>query len=166
MSFLRIYTRVFSLDLDDTVEEQLLIGDRPKISDSPESKLPLKDRLPMRKQEELKEVRLNSSPVFSSSQLNKSAHVADDRRTRVVRVRYGALRLACALPRPRATAARGRLGGSDEADGVTRREGSSSSSCYEGHAFWGQLAEDEWAQETRGRAACCQGSAGVHHQVL
>lgn len=60
MSFLRIYTRCFSLasDLDDTVEEQLLVGDRPKVCDTPESKLPLKDRLPMRKEEELKEVRL------------------------------------------------------------------------------------------------------------
>lgn len=62
MSFLRIYTRCFSLatDLDDTVEEQLLVGDRPKVCDTPESKLPLKDRLPMRKEEELKEVRLAS----------------------------------------------------------------------------------------------------------
>lgn len=71
MSFLRIYTRCFSLatDLDDTVEEQLLVGDRPKVCDTPESKLPLKDRLPMRKEEELNEVRFASCLPLSPPRL-------------------------------------------------------------------------------------------------
>ncbi|KAF7294869.1 Actin cytoskeleton organization protein [Mycena indigotica] len=45
-TFLKIYTRAFqqASDLDDTVEEKLLIGDRPKQS-SPDAKIPLKDRL-------------------------------------------------------------------------------------------------------------------------
>ncbi|OBZ75813.1 N-alpha-acetyltransferase 25, NatB auxiliary subunit [Grifola frondosa] len=56
--FLKIYIRAFQLasDLDDTVEDKLLIGDRPKPSSDPENKLPLKERLAKRKQEELDEL--------------------------------------------------------------------------------------------------------------
>ena len=56
--FLKIYIKGFQLasDLDDTVEDKLLIGDRPKPSQDPETKLPLKDRLAARKQEEIDEV--------------------------------------------------------------------------------------------------------------
>ena len=43
-------------DIDDVVEEKLLIGDRPKVADTAESKVPLKDRLPEQKEEELSEV--------------------------------------------------------------------------------------------------------------
>jgi N-terminal acetyltransferase B complex non-catalytic subunit len=56
--FLRVYIRVFqqASDLDDTVEDKLLVGDRPKPTYNPEQKVPLKERLTMRKQEELNEV--------------------------------------------------------------------------------------------------------------
>lgn len=43
-------------DLDDTVEDKLLIGDRPKQSNDPDNKLPWKERLSKRTPEELKEV--------------------------------------------------------------------------------------------------------------
>ena len=45
-------------DLCDTIEEKLLIGDRPKIIETPENKLPLRERLCTRKEDELKEVAL------------------------------------------------------------------------------------------------------------
>ncbi|KAH7922099.1 hypothetical protein BV22DRAFT_1037860 [Leucogyrophana mollusca] len=56
--FLKIYIRAFqqASDLDDTVEDKLLIGDRPKQSNDPENKLPLKERLANRKPEELEEL--------------------------------------------------------------------------------------------------------------
>ncbi|KAH7913728.1 N-acetyltransferase B complex non catalytic subunit-domain-containing protein [Hygrophoropsis aurantiaca] len=56
--FLKIYIRAFqqASDLDDTVEDKLLIGDRPKQSNDPENKLPLKERLASRKPEELQEL--------------------------------------------------------------------------------------------------------------
>jgi N-terminal acetyltransferase B complex non-catalytic subunit len=64
--FLKVYIRAFqqASDLDDTVEDKLLVGDRPKQSHDPESKLPLKERLAIRKQDELDEVcaALNSAP--------------------------------------------------------------------------------------------------------
>ena len=65
-SFLRIYIRVFSLasDLDDSVEDQLLIGDRPKVSETAETKLPLKERLPIRKDDELKELTSDERALF------------------------------------------------------------------------------------------------------
>ncbi|KAH9951453.1 actin cytoskeleton organization protein [Amylocystis lapponica] len=56
--FLKLYIRAFQLasDLDDMVEDKLLIGDRPKPSFDPETKLPLSERLSRRKQEELDEL--------------------------------------------------------------------------------------------------------------
>ncbi|KAJ7449885.1 actin cytoskeleton organization protein [Mycena latifolia] len=56
-TFLKVYIRAFQQgsDLDDTVEEKLLIGDRPKQT-SPQNKLALKDRLRQRKDEELSEL--------------------------------------------------------------------------------------------------------------
>ncbi|KAJ7709829.1 actin cytoskeleton organization protein [Mycena rosella] len=56
-TFLKVYIRAFQQgsDLDDTVEEKLLIGDRPKQT-SPQNKLILKDRLRERKDEELAEL--------------------------------------------------------------------------------------------------------------
>lgn len=55
---MKIYIKAFQLasDLDDTVEDKLLIGDRPKPSSDPATKLPLNDRLAARKQEEIDEV--------------------------------------------------------------------------------------------------------------
>ncbi|KAG6336410.1 hypothetical protein ID866_2683 [Astraeus odoratus] len=57
-SFLKIYIRAFqhASDLDETVEEKLLIGDRPKKSPDPETKLPLPERLAIRKPEEAAEL--------------------------------------------------------------------------------------------------------------
>ncbi|KAI6160023.1 N-acetyltransferase B complex non catalytic subunit-domain-containing protein [Pisolithus thermaeus] len=57
-SFLKIYIRAFqhASDLDETVEAKLLIGDRPKISPDPETKLPLPERLAIRKSEETAEL--------------------------------------------------------------------------------------------------------------
>lgn len=59
-SFLRVYIRVFKLasDMDKSVEEKLLIGDRPKPSSNEEMSLPLDERLVMRKPDELKEASL------------------------------------------------------------------------------------------------------------
>ncbi|KII88399.1 hypothetical protein PLICRDRAFT_54238 [Plicaturopsis crispa FD-325 SS-3] len=56
--FLKLYIRAFqhASDLDDTVEDKLLVGDRPKQSNDPENQLPLKERLIKRKQEELDEL--------------------------------------------------------------------------------------------------------------
>ncbi|KAJ6547637.1 actin cytoskeleton organization protein [Mycena capillaripes] len=55
--FLKLYIRAFQQgsDLDDTVEEKLLIGDRPKHT-SPQNKLTLKDRIRQYKDEELIEL--------------------------------------------------------------------------------------------------------------
>lgn len=172
MSFLRIYTRCFSLatDLDDTVEEQLLVGDRPKVCDTPESKMPLKDRLPMRKEEELKEVRfvfLRPDHTFVKHKFDScvynSSCPADSGRTHTIRIRDGAVRVARALPRPRASAPGGRPRGGDQA---ARR------ACWEGEghalwvALWDEFAEDERAQEAGRGAACGQGGAGVCRAVL
>jgi N-terminal acetyltransferase B complex non-catalytic subunit len=58
-TFLKIYISVLqqASDLDDIVEEKLLVGDRPKQSNDPDSKLPWKERLSKRSQEELNEAR-------------------------------------------------------------------------------------------------------------
>ena len=55
---MKIYIKAFQLasDLDDSVEDKLLIGDRPKPSHDPETKLPRKERLAARKQEEIDEL--------------------------------------------------------------------------------------------------------------
>ena len=62
--FLKIYIKAFQLasDLDDSVEDKLLIGDRPKPSYDPETKLPLKERLVAKKQEEIAEVFVHLLP--------------------------------------------------------------------------------------------------------
>lgn len=53
-----MYIRAFQQgsDLDDSVEEKLLIGDRPKQSADPEKRLPLKERLLQKKEETLANV--------------------------------------------------------------------------------------------------------------
>lgn len=58
-AFLKIYISVLqqASDLDDTVEEKLLVGDRPKQSNDPDSKLPWKERLSKQSQDELEEAR-------------------------------------------------------------------------------------------------------------
>ncbi|KAF8921223.1 N-acetyltransferase B complex non catalytic subunit-domain-containing protein [Mucidula mucida] len=55
-SFLKVYIRAFqhASDLDDTVEEKLLIGDRPKATEA--NSKPLKERLCKRSDEELSEL--------------------------------------------------------------------------------------------------------------
>ncbi|KAH9901395.1 actin cytoskeleton organization protein [Cubamyces lactineus] len=64
--FLKIYIKAFQLasDLDDTVEDKLLIGDRPKPSFDPETKLPLSERLAMKKQEEVDELTPDESLFY------------------------------------------------------------------------------------------------------
>lgn len=66
-TFLRIYIRVFLLatDIDDTVEEKLLIGDRPKVADTPENKTPLRERIHERKEDELKELSKDELSLFN-----------------------------------------------------------------------------------------------------
>jgi N-terminal acetyltransferase B complex non-catalytic subunit len=72
-AFLKIYISVLqqASDLDDTVEDKLLVGDRPKPSIDPDVKLPWKERLSKRSQEELHEVKLTmadwaiSDPLLS-----------------------------------------------------------------------------------------------------
>ena len=60
-------------DLDDSVEDKLLVGDRPKPSIDPDTKLPWKERLSKRSQAELDEVILIKAdcviadPLFGSS---------------------------------------------------------------------------------------------------
>ncbi|KLO04672.1 actin cytoskeleton organization protein [Schizopora paradoxa] len=68
-SFLRIYIRVLQMasDLCDTIEEKLLIGDRPKIIETPENKLPLQERLSTRKEEELKELTADEMLLYNFS---------------------------------------------------------------------------------------------------
>ncbi|VDB83056.1 unnamed protein product [Peniophora sp. CBMAI 1063] len=65
-SFLRVYIRVFKLasDMDNSVEEKLLIGDRPKPSNNEEMALPLDERLVMRKPEELEELTPEETAFF------------------------------------------------------------------------------------------------------
>jgi len=57
-AFLKIYINVLqqASDLDDTVEDKLLVGDRPKQSNDPDNKLPWNERLAKRSQEELDEL--------------------------------------------------------------------------------------------------------------
>jgi len=61
-AFLKVYISVLqqASDLDDTVEDKLLVGDRPKQSIDPDVKLPWKERLSRRSQEESDEVKLVS----------------------------------------------------------------------------------------------------------
>ena len=58
-AFLKIYINVLqqASDLDDTVEDKLLVGDRPKQSNDPDNKLPWNERLAKRTQEEMDEVK-------------------------------------------------------------------------------------------------------------
>jgi N-terminal acetyltransferase B complex non-catalytic subunit len=58
-AFLKIYISVLqqASDLDDTVEDKLLVGDRPKQSNDPDTKLPWRERLSKRSKAELDEVR-------------------------------------------------------------------------------------------------------------
>ena len=55
---MKIYIRAFqhASDLDDIVEEKLLVGDRPKKSSDSEVQLPLRERLALRRAEEIAEV--------------------------------------------------------------------------------------------------------------
>lgn len=71
---MKVYIRAFqhASDLDDIVEEKLLVGDRPKKSSDPEVQLPLRERLALRKPEEIAEVIVShpglyvtTNPVFS-----------------------------------------------------------------------------------------------------
>ncbi|KAH8106992.1 actin cytoskeleton organization protein [Cristinia sonorae] len=57
-AFLKIYIKVFqqASDLDDSVEDKLLIGDRPKPSNDPENQLLLNERLAKRRPEEAEEL--------------------------------------------------------------------------------------------------------------
>ncbi|KAH9854239.1 N-acetyltransferase B complex non catalytic subunit-domain-containing protein [Lenzites betulinus] len=56
--YLKIYIKAFQLasDLDDTVEDKLLIGDRPKPNFDPDTKFPLSERLAVKKEEEIAEL--------------------------------------------------------------------------------------------------------------
>lgn len=75
-AFLKIYISVLqqASDLDDSVEEKLLVGDRPKPSNNPNCRLPWKDRLSTGSPEELDEVKTDcpsqtaiSDPLCCSS---------------------------------------------------------------------------------------------------
>ena len=56
--FLKVYIRAFqqASDLDDTVEEKLLIGDRPKQTGDFDRNLSLRERLVERTEDEFSEV--------------------------------------------------------------------------------------------------------------
>lgn len=64
-----MYIRVFMLasDIDDAVEEKLLVGDKPKVALTPETKASVKDRVAEKKDDELASVSL--STLFISSTL-------------------------------------------------------------------------------------------------
>ncbi|KAF5373874.1 hypothetical protein D9758_000631 [Tetrapyrgos nigripes] len=57
-TFLKMYIRIFMMasDLDDSIEEKLLVGDRPKLSLDPEKRRPLKERIVDCKESELEEL--------------------------------------------------------------------------------------------------------------
>jgi N-terminal acetyltransferase B complex non-catalytic subunit len=57
-AFLKIYIRAFqqASDLDDTVEDKLLIGDRPKPHIGNANKGPVKERVAEKSQDEIDEV--------------------------------------------------------------------------------------------------------------
>lgn len=65
-AFLKVYIRAFQTasDLDDTVEEKLLIGDRPKKTADFDSKLNLRERLLQKDAEESASVRYLSVVHF------------------------------------------------------------------------------------------------------
>lgn len=96
--FLKIYIKVFqhASDLDDSVEEKLLIGDRPKPSNDPDNKLPLEERLTKRKQEEVDDVRFSLRLVKHSSEW--PAHIAYSRRVRFLRLCLGIVTVVRGLP--------------------------------------------------------------------
>jgi N-terminal acetyltransferase B complex non-catalytic subunit len=70
--FLKIYIRAFqqASDLDNTVEEKLLVGDRPKQTNDPGR--PLRDRLTQRNESEEAEVSLGTWLKSSSNICCKS----------------------------------------------------------------------------------------------
>lgn len=57
-----MYIRAFqqASDLDDSVEDKLLIGDRPKPSNDPENQQPLRERLVKKKDDEIEDVRFTT----------------------------------------------------------------------------------------------------------
>lgn len=65
-ALLKVYIRALQQgsDLDDTVEEKLLIGDRPKQRIDLPSGLTLRDRLIEQSEEDLKEVNDTSNFIF------------------------------------------------------------------------------------------------------
>jgi N-terminal acetyltransferase B complex non-catalytic subunit len=67
-AFLKVYIKALQLasDMDNSVEEKLLIGDRPKPSSNPETSIPLAERLAMRKEDELNEVSTDNFLLFDS----------------------------------------------------------------------------------------------------
>ncbi|KAF8238594.1 actin cytoskeleton organization protein [Tricholoma matsutake] len=74
LTFLKIYIRVFQQgsDLDDTVEEKILIGDRPKQSPGPDKWPSLRERLMQRNEEELSE--LTSDELSFANYANELAN--------------------------------------------------------------------------------------------
>ncbi|KAJ8078904.1 mitochondrial distribution and morphology [Marasmius tenuissimus] len=64
-SFLKLYIKAFTQasDLDDTVEEKLLVGDRPKQSPDLDKQVPLKERIKTRTEEELEELTPNETAL-------------------------------------------------------------------------------------------------------
>ena len=67
ISFLRMYIRVFMMasDIDDQVEEKLLVGDKPKVTLSSEAKIPVKDRIAEKKDEELVELSEDERALYN-----------------------------------------------------------------------------------------------------
>lgn len=61
-AYLKMYIRAFqqASDLDDSVEDKLLIGDRPKPSNDPENQQPLRERLVKKKDDEIEDVRFTT----------------------------------------------------------------------------------------------------------
>ena len=67
--FLKVYIKIFqqASDLDDTAEDKLLVGDRPKPVNESEQNMPLKERLAVRHKEELDQVCRLCAPLLNHS---------------------------------------------------------------------------------------------------
>lgn len=91
-------------DIDDTVEEKLLIGDRPKVIENSENKHPLKERLPERRDEELSEVRMHG--LTKSLRLIVWNILVNKRGAWSLRFHYDSVRLAVTVPRSRQASTR------------------------------------------------------------
>lgn len=104
-AFLKIYISVLqqASDLDDTVEEKLLVGDRPKQSNDPNIKLPWRVRLFKRSQKELDEVKHPLTVQSLTIHFWFTRLAAHPGRTVILQLYHRTYRVVGALPQLHAT---------------------------------------------------------------